>query len=109
MSEIKDKESRNVAVESQTIPSSSRRTRRRFLGDVGGIADASVAAGAIGMEPLFSSRVTVEAAEIAPDYDHKRVNDAEKLRKDAAQDEQHLGAFPHPTNGDEELYPNRIG
>ncbi|PYP87992.1 MAG: hypothetical protein DMF61_07785 [Blastocatellia bacterium AA13] len=109
MSEIKDKESRNVAVESQTIPSSSRRTRRRFLGDVGGIAAASVAAGAIGMEPLFSSRVTVEAAEIAPDDDHKRVNDAEKLRKDAAQDEKHLGAFPHPTNGDEELYPNRIG
>jgi hypothetical protein len=38
-----------------------------------------------------------------------RLEKARKLRDDAAEEEFKLGARPHPTNGDEERYPNRIG
>jgi hypothetical protein len=38
-----------------------------------------------------------------------RLEEARKLRDDAAQDEFKRGSEPHPTNGDEERYPNRIG
>jgi hypothetical protein len=35
--------------------------------------------------------------------------EADSIRKTASNNEKALGLFPHPTNGDEELYPNRIG
>lgn len=38
-----------------------------------------------------------------------RLEEARKLRDDAAQDEFQLGSPPHPNNGGEERYPNRIG
>jgi hypothetical protein len=42
------------------------------------------------------------------DNPEERINRAAHIRIRAAQDEKQLGVFPHPTNGDEELYPNRI-
>jgi hypothetical protein len=49
--------------------------------------------------------------EISPFVDdpNERVIEAEQIRRRAAKDERNLGVFPHPTNGDEELYPDRIG
>lgn len=85
-------------------------SRREFLGRVGGMAAIGMAAGAIGVEPFLSSNAgEAKAAEIVPEDDHHRLVDAEKIRKDAAMNERQLGTFPHPTNGDEELYSNRIG
>jgi hypothetical protein len=47
--------------------------------------------------------------QITPTTDSARVEAAKAIRKTAADAEKALGVFPHPTNGDEELYPNRIG
>lgn len=85
-------------------------SRRKFLGQMSGAAAATVAVTSIGFEPLLKIEGSVvEAAEIAPTSDHDRTVDAKNLRKNAADAEKALGVFPHPTNGDEELYPNRIG
>src|SRR5690348_15724921 len=90
--------------------SPQRRSRRRFLGEVGGIAAMGLAAGSIGIEPLLGSkRAIVQAAEITPEGDQQRLNDSFQVRLQADVNEKNLGTFPHPTNGDEELYPNRIG
>src|SRR5712692_9180641 len=98
------------AAEPKESRSPSRRSRRKFLGEVGGIAAAGMAAGVIGLEPLLGSkRAAVEAAEITPEPDLQRRNDSYQVRHQAAIDEKNLGTFPHPTNGDEELYSNRIG
>ena len=98
------------AAETKKIKSPTRRTRRKFLGEVGGIAAAGMAAGVIGLEPLLGSkRALVEAAEITPTSDSDRAGASKTIRKTAADNEKALGLFPHPTNGDEELYPTRIG
>ena len=94
------------AAEPKEVNSPSRRTRRKFLGEVGGIAAAGMAAGVIGLEPLLGSkRAVVEAAEITPTSDSVRADTSKSIRKTAADNEKALGLFPHPTNGDEELYP----
>lgn len=49
---------------------------------------------------------TVEPALLDPGME--RVNKAARIRIKAARAEQGLGPFPHPMNGDEELYPTRI-
>lgn len=88
----------------------SRRSRRKFLGEVGGITAATMAAGAIGLEPLLGSKRSVaKAVQITPTSDSDRVTASKQIRKAAADAEKALGTFPHPTNGDEELYSNRIG
>ncbi len=85
-------------------------SRRKFLGQMSGATAATIAIGAIGLEPLLGLPGSlVEAVEITPTSDHVRVEDSRSIRKKAADDEKKLGTFPHPTNGDEELYPNRIG
>jgi hypothetical protein len=87
-------------------------SRRQFLGRAGGATAALVAAGAIGLEPLVGSRRSeARAVEISPFDDDRadRAGDAERIREDAARAEFALGQPAHPTNGDEELYPNRIG
>ncbi|HLG13314.1 MAG TPA: vanadium-dependent haloperoxidase [Blastocatellia bacterium] len=85
-------------------------SRREFLGSVGGAAAVTIAAGAIGVEPLLGSKSSeARAIEIAPQGGIQRRDSAYQVRHQAAIDEKNLGAFSQPTNGDEEAYPNRIG
>ena len=79
--------------------------RRAFLGSVGA---ATLAAGAIGVEPLLQNEKSqVQAATGS----NQRANQCAKLRRDAAA--AGLQATPqnlqHPDNNDEELYPNKLG
>lgn len=86
--------------------------RRQFLGRAGGATAALVAAGAVGLEPLVGSkRATARAVEVSPFTGDRndRAADAERIREDAARAEAALGQPVHATNGDEELYPSRIG
>jgi hypothetical protein len=47
--------------------------------------------------------------EISPTPPNERLNEAERIREHAAREEKRRGVFPHPTNGDEALYPHKIG
>ena len=90
--------------------SNGRSSRRKFLGQMSGAAAATIAVSSIGLEPMLGIQGSVvEAAEITPTPDTARAGTSKAIRKDAADAEKALGVFPHPTNGDEELYPNRIG
>ena len=79
--------------------------RRTFLSGVGA---ATVAAGVIGVEPLFQTK---RSQVLAASGSNQRANQCAKLRRDAAG--AGLQATPqnlqHPDNNDEELYPNKIG
>jgi len=83
-------------------------SRRKFLGGVGGATVASMAAGAVALPPLLGGSLA-SAHEIGPIDPSDRTEAAKAIRKQAADAEKALGVFPHPCNGDEELYPNRIG
>lgn len=77
--------------------------RRRFLTLTGGLAGLAALGGtAVPAAPA-------EAKEIAPVAGSKRAEMAYKIRVDAAEHERQRGIPEHPTNGDEELYPTRIG
>jgi hypothetical protein len=90
--------------------SNPRASRRKFLGQMSGAAAATIAASAIGLEPLLGVEGSIaEAVEITPTSDSDRLQASHAIRVAAADAERDLGLFPHPTNGDEELYPNRIG
>ena len=84
-----------------------KHTRRRFLGRLGGLTAAATASGTGGLTALLDTRAA-EAAEIGPENPQQRRNSAYKIRHDAALFHKNLSLPDHPTNGDEELYPNRI-
>lgn len=91
------------------------RTRRSFLRTAGVSGAAALAAGALPLEPLLGASGLVTAAE-SQNADHhdrgnrSRAEECFRVRVDAA--EAGLQATPrnlqHPTNGDEERYPNKI-
>jgi hypothetical protein len=86
--------------------------RRHFLGRVGGVTAATVAAGALGWPSLLELNSTkVEAEEEHERGSNQRRRRAERIRQEAA--EANARNTPpdldHPTNGDEERYPNKIG
>lgn len=90
--------------------------RRMFLGKVGGVTAASLAAGAIGLKPLVEATSGVSAQELDPQKitgnaisARKREKLAFNLRVDAAQAEKDLRVADHPDNGDEARYSNKIG
>lgn len=85
--------------------------RRQFLGGVGGTAvGASLAGGVTGLGVLSGVTASpAEATEIAPESPEVRKTSAFDVRHQAAVDELQLGSIDHPCNGDEELYPSRIG
>jgi hypothetical protein len=86
--------------------------RRRFLG-VGGVSLGTLAGGLTGLSTL--SGVTTgdgvaEAAEIGPESSLERRFNAWKFRTQAATKELQVPVpFHLDCNGDEDLYPNRIG
>ena len=83
-------------------------SRRTFLGRVGVAGAATIAAGVIGVEPLLQT----EHSEVrGADGSNQRANECAKLRRDAATaglkaTSQNL---QHPSNQDEELYPDKLG
>src|SRR5262249_33569943 len=70
--------------------SSTSHSRRKFLGEVGGITAATIAAGAIGLEPLLGSNSGVARADdVLLDDDFStgpfsRIERARRIRVDAA-------------------------
>jgi hypothetical protein len=82
--------------------------RRTFLGKVGVAGAATVAAGVIGVEPLFQAeRSQANAAQGS----NQRANDCARLRRDAAVAGQQATPqnLQHLPNADETLYRNKLG
>src|SRR5215471_17420552 len=83
--------------------------RRTFLG-----AAAAVITAAVAVRPSFRPG-TVLAQDITPETDigpivgRKRAKQSCDLRITAAKAELQQPVADHPTNGDEQLYPNKIG
>jgi hypothetical protein len=87
--------------------------RRSFLGRAGLLTAAGVAAGVL--SPLVSATRKggiVHAQDVAKQakvFNYARFSEkAYRIRLQAAKQEFELGIPPHPTNGDEERYPNKI-
>lgn len=100
----------NQELEEENSQSPSSRSRRKFLGNLGGITAATIAATTIGLPSLNGSKGSeAEAKEIGPEKGNKRRNSSAQIRKDAAQFNKQLGVPPHPCNGDEDLFTNKIG
>jgi hypothetical protein len=87
-----------------SIPKSQ--SRRKFMTQVGFSGAATLAAGVVGVEPLFQ---TERSQARAVQGSNQRAHDCLKVRKDAAQ--QGFKDTPpnlqHPTNTDESLYANK--
>ncbi len=91
--------------QSPSLPS-----RRKFIGNVGGITAATIAATVVGLPSLSGTKSSeVEAAEIGPQKGNQRRNKSAQIRHKAEVFNKQLGPPPHPCNGDEDLYPNKIG
>lgn len=86
-----------------------KQNRREFLGRIGALGTASLAVGAIGVEPVFGTGNP--NAPAANGNSNQRAAECARLRRDAAQD--NMRATPprltHPTNNDEALYFDKIG
>ena len=78
MNEHQEKQaSKSETTESASDKSPSSRSRRKFLGDVGGITAVTMAAGTIGLEPLLGSKSSeAKAMKIAPQGGIQRRNSA---------------------------------
>ena len=86
-------------------------SRRKFLGNVRGVAMAAATAGTIGLEPLLGSSYSLARA----DRDHgeskgdERAEEDAEIRIEAAKAERKVSIPPHTTNGDEERYADKCG
>ena len=99
--------------ESVQIGITKSQSRRTFISKIGVTGAATIAAGVVGIDlgPLLQTeRSTAHAAADAPGSNQRAIACA-KLRRDAAQ--AGLQATPvnlqHPTNNDEDIYPNKLG
>ena len=84
-------------------------SRREFLGQAGVVSAVTLAAGAIGIDPLVrGDHAQALAAESAGA--HQRAAECAKIRRDAAQAglKETIPNLQHPNNGDEERYPQKI-
>lgn len=86
---------------------SSALSRRSFLGGAAGVA-AAAAAGSVLLEQV-AAPAPAKAAEVGPLVGGPRLNAAYQNRIDEADRMFAEGMPAHPCNGDETLYPNRIG
>ena len=90
-------------------PDVSAISRRGFLGGLGGTV-AAAATGAVALDTLVPELNAVVASEIGPDLGAARLALAYQNRIDEA-DRMFAEGIPalHACNGDETLYPNKIG
>jgi len=91
---------------SEDSNASGKPSRRSFLGKLGGAAIASVAAGAIRFEPAAEARTPQAEENLSPTG---RAEKSYELRNQCALRERSIVTPPHPTNGDEQQYPSKIG
>jgi membrane-associated phospholipid phosphatase len=99
-------------------PVSSPLSRRRFLGGVGGAAVVA-GSGVLGLDPLLRKAGAVVHADNGDDHEHghdhehdgdrDRINQAYKIRVDAAKAERDGPHDDEQDNGDEDRYHSRIG
>lgn len=88
---------------------STNKSRRRFLHQLGGVTGAAVAANVIGPPALsMLGTASARAAEVGPMTATQRADAAYNVRVQAAFEQRQQPLLPQPTNGDEELYPNKI-
>lgn len=89
-------------------------SRREFLGSVGGVTTTILMAGVVGLPSLLGCTKAADgqdqekASDIGPMRGDKRVNQAFQIRLRAAEFQKNLPLPKHQSNGDEELYPNKI-
>jgi hypothetical protein len=90
------------------LPSGSR---RKFLGNVSGLAVVAATVGAISLEPLLSSKHSVASAADANGRlrGSERAEEAAEIRIKAAKAERSVPIPPHTTNGDEGRYDDKCG
>jgi hypothetical protein len=97
--------------ESVQIGITKSQSRRTFISKIGVTGAATIAAGVVGIEPLLQTERSAAHAGSNAQGSNQRANDCAKLRRDAAQ--AGLQATPvnmqHPTNNDEDIYPNKLG
>ncbi len=83
-------------------------SRRKFLGNAGGVAAAAATIGAIGLQPFIGDKNSVLHAEDNGGLTGAaRAAEAREIRVDAANREVVVRLPPHPANGDIELYPDQ--
>src|SRR5439155_24648181 len=70
---------------------------------------SAMAVGLAGLVPRGGARMEAYAAEVGPSTGAERRDQAFQVREDAAQFQHQLPVAGHPDNGDETLYPNKIG
>jgi hypothetical protein len=87
---------KNFPDRSGTPPSGSR---RKFLGNVSGVAVAAVTAGAIGLEPLLGGKESVADASVVPYSSEGREDKSFKYRVRTANAEK-IAVGQQPDNGD---------
>ncbi|MBD2213963.1 vanadium-dependent haloperoxidase [Nostoc linckia FACHB-104] len=85
-------------------------SRRSFLGRVGLFTTSSVVAGVLGSSITSKKgENTVQAAEPKAKSDHNNLREkAFQVRTTAAKNNREIPIPPHPTNGDEAKYANKI-
>jgi hypothetical protein len=99
------KTSRKEGGDSSPPPSPSR---RKFLGNIGGITAATIATNIMGLPSLSGMKSTeAEAAEVDPLSPQQRRNRAFLIRRDAALRHKDFPLPDHPSNGDEERYQDQ--
>ena len=85
-------------------------SRRRFLGRAGGMAIATVMASVVGTPArALAERATVEDPHAGLTNTQERRLQAYRIRHQAAIFQRDLPLPEHRSNGDDTLYPNRIG
>jgi hypothetical protein len=85
-------------------------SRRNFLGKAGSLTAATVAAGAIGLEPLIGSQHTeARAGDGRAMFGEARRKQAFKVRRDAAAAQRDLPLPREVTNGDELALSTKVG
>lgn len=93
---------------SNSSESPSFMSRRTFLGGLGGVAAAALVAGTVGSPPPVEARNEATIIDGAQ-KGHQRAVEALQIRMDAAQYEFKIPLPEHQNNGDEDLYPTKIG
>jgi hypothetical protein len=87
--------------------------RRKFLGQVGGVVATTAVLGTMTASAQSDEKGKFEnvekGSEVSLQNSNQRRNTARKIRRDAAQDRFQETVNNHPTNGDENLYANKIG
>jgi hypothetical protein len=84
--------------------------RRQFLAKVVGTTSAAILTDATALEPLTGlSGSTAQAQDIGPTRGVARAEQAFLIRVNTALREKRVPITRHPSNGDENRYPNRIG